>query len=120
MRLLGHSCQPRSSGRSRLGALCWHQLLFVAGMVVIAILAASCSSSEPPPASQAQRASPEAASPPADEPPPAETTDETPPEAEEPRAPKELRFEVPALSGGTIRGADFAGKDLVVWFWAPW
>ena len=35
-------------------------------------------------------------------------------------APEELRFEAPLLSGGTVRGASFAGADLVIWFWAPW
>lgn len=34
--------------------------------------------------------------------------------------PDVLRFTAPALGGGTIRGADFAGEDLVMWFWAPW
>lgn len=35
-------------------------------------------------------------------------------------APEELRFEAPLLSGGTVRGATYAGADLVIWFWAPW
>lgn len=35
-------------------------------------------------------------------------------------APRELRFTEPRLGGGTVRGADFAGHDLVMWFWAPW
>jgi hypothetical protein len=34
--------------------------------------------------------------------------------------PHELQFTVPRLGGGTVRGADFAGQDLVMWFWAPW
>lgn len=34
--------------------------------------------------------------------------------------PQELRFSAPALSGGTIEGAEYAGRDLVIWFWAPW
>jgi hypothetical protein len=34
--------------------------------------------------------------------------------------PDELRFAAPRLGGGTVRGADFAGHDLVMWFWAPW
>lgn len=24
------------------------------------------------------------------------------------------------VRGGTVTGADFAGRDVVVWFWAPW
>lgn len=31
-----------------------------------------------------------------------------------------LRFTAPALSGGTIRGAELAGRDVVLWMWAPW
>lgn len=34
--------------------------------------------------------------------------------------PPQLRFTEPRLGGGTVRGADFAGRDLVMWFWAPW
>ena len=34
--------------------------------------------------------------------------------------PRALRFTAPALGGGTIDGADFAGHDLAMWFWAPW
>ena len=34
--------------------------------------------------------------------------------------PRELAFTAPRLGGGTIRGATYAGQDLVVWFWAPW
>ncbi|HSL66995.1 MAG TPA: hypothetical protein VK977_02415 [Actinomycetota bacterium] len=34
--------------------------------------------------------------------------------------PRELGFTAPRLGGGTIRGAVYAGQDLVVWFWAPW
>ncbi len=31
-----------------------------------------------------------------------------------------LDFSVPALGGGQIEGADLAGRDVVLWFWAPW
>jgi ABC-type glycerol-3-phosphate transport system substrate-binding protein len=31
-----------------------------------------------------------------------------------------LDFTAPALGGGTLRGADYAGKDVAIWFWAPW
>jgi hypothetical protein len=27
---------------------------------------------------------------------------------------------VPTVGGGTVDLGDFAGADLVVWFWAPW
>jgi hypothetical protein len=31
-----------------------------------------------------------------------------------------LRFEAPGLDGNRVRGADYAGRDLAIWFWAPW
>jgi hypothetical protein len=31
-----------------------------------------------------------------------------------------LDFSAPALSGGTIDGADYSGKAVALWFWAPW
>ncbi|MGH2634535.1 MAG: hypothetical protein ACRDHU_00040 [Actinomycetota bacterium] len=31
-----------------------------------------------------------------------------------------LDFSSPKLGGGTVRGADYAGADLAIWFWAPW
>ncbi|MEE2768301.1 MAG: hypothetical protein VX833_03710 [Actinomycetota bacterium] len=30
-----------------------------------------------------------------------------------------LDFEAPLVGGGTIRGADLAGRDTLFWFWAP-
>ena len=32
----------------------------------------------------------------------------------------ELDFVAPDVRGGQVAGADFAGQDLVIWFWAPW
>lgn len=34
--------------------------------------------------------------------------------------PEILRFEVTGLDGEPIRGADLAGRELAIWFWAPW
>ena len=31
-----------------------------------------------------------------------------------------LDFTAPRLGGGTISGADYSGKALALWFWAPW
>ncbi|MFP5310695.1 MAG: hypothetical protein ACLGIR_14075 [Actinomycetes bacterium] len=31
-----------------------------------------------------------------------------------------LDWTAPTLDGGEIRGADFAGRDVVLWMWAPW
>jgi hypothetical protein len=38
----------------------------------------------------------------------------------EPQAAEVLSFEAPNLAGGVLRGADFVGKDVALWFWAPW
>jgi ABC-type glycerol-3-phosphate transport system substrate-binding protein len=42
-------------------------------------------------------------------------TDETPTEV-----PEALDFVAPDLRGGEVVGADLAGQDVVLWFWAPW
>jgi hypothetical protein len=34
--------------------------------------------------------------------------------------PEVLDFTAPRLGGGTVEGADYAGKDTAIWFWAPW
>jgi hypothetical protein len=34
--------------------------------------------------------------------------------------PEVLDFEAPLLGGGSLQGADLAGKDVAFWFWAPW
>lgn len=31
-----------------------------------------------------------------------------------------LDFSAPALDGGTVSGTDYEGRDLAIWFWAPW
>lgn len=31
-----------------------------------------------------------------------------------------LDFTAPAVDGSTVRGADYAGDALAIWFWAPW
>jgi hypothetical protein len=66
--------------------------------------------------------------PPAAAPSPAEPTEPAaPPEEQSPQpepderpVPRELRFTAPKLGGGTISGAEYAGRDVAVWFWAPW
>ena len=35
-------------------------------------------------------------------------------------APAPLRFDAAGLDGSRVNGADFAGKDVALWFWAPW
>lgn len=31
-----------------------------------------------------------------------------------------LDFTAPRLGGGEVNGQEFAGKQLAIWFWAPW
>jgi hypothetical protein len=31
-----------------------------------------------------------------------------------------LDFTAPLVGGGTLRGSDYVGKDVAIWFWAPW
>jgi hypothetical protein len=31
-----------------------------------------------------------------------------------------LRFSAPKLGGGSIEGEDYSGRDVALWFWAPW
>lgn len=78
--------------------------------VGVVALAASCAEPTAPPASMPGPAGAAAG---ATSPPPAATEVQV-------EVPPELRFTVPRLGGGTVRGADFAGHDLVMWFWAPW
>ena len=40
--------------------------------------------------------------------------------SEAPQPARVMRFEAANLAGGVIRGADYAGKDVALWFWAPW
>jgi hypothetical protein len=34
--------------------------------------------------------------------------------------PEVLRFSAPELGGGTVDGQDYSGRDVAIWFWAPW
>jgi len=78
--------------------------------IVLVALAASCAEPAGGPASMRGPSGPaaEATSP---------SPSATGPQAE---VPAELRFTAPRLGGGTIRGSAYAGRDLVMWFWAPW
>lgn len=33
---------------------------------------------------------------------------------------KLLDFTAPKLGGGQVVGSEFVGKDVAIWFWAPW
>lgn len=75
------------------------------GAVVLGALVAACGEAAPPlaPSPVASDASPTA-----------------PAASEAPGTAEILRFEAPNLAGGVLRGADYAGKDVAIWFWAPW
>jgi len=90
---------------------------WVLAAAILALALGSCASPTPDAGPGPGPAAPEASpSPPAA--PSPQPTSEAP--AGGPEVPRELRFSAPALGGGTIDGADYAGSDLVIWFWAPW
>lgn len=37
-----------------------------------------------------------------------------------PGVPEVLTFTAPAIGGGDIRAASYAGRPVVLWFWSPW
>lgn len=37
-----------------------------------------------------------------------------------PSVPEALQFSVAAVDGPQVVGADYAGQDVALWFWAPW
>lgn len=37
-----------------------------------------------------------------------------------PEVPEVLAFTAPAIGGGDIRAASYAGRPVVLWFWSPW
>jgi hypothetical protein len=71
------------------------------GVVVLLLLAAACGITPVPEPSSDPPAS---VSPPSESPAPAEVLD----------------FEAQKLGGGVLRGSDYVGKDVAIWFWAPW
>lgn len=34
--------------------------------------------------------------------------------------PEALAFSADLVDGGTFEGGEYAGQDLMIWFWAPW
>jgi hypothetical protein len=86
------------------------------GLLCVAVLVGACSSEtiEPPATDDAAPPVPSGTTPPAAE----GTTPPTP--RSTPATAEVLMFTAPRLGGGTIEGADFAGRDVAFWFWAPW
>lgn len=58
----------------------------------------------------------------ATEPGQAETGPDGVPTGPSPTAPEDRRFafEAPLVEGGTYDGTQLAGRDVAIWFWAPW
>lgn len=88
--------------------------------VLAAIMLAACSGA--PQAAQDGTGDTPTAEPTAAEPTAAEavTQDAAPEAAPQPADLGPFDFTVPALGGGQIDGADLVGRDLALWFWAPW
>jgi hypothetical protein len=81
----------------------------VAG-VLLAGLVAACARPGGPPAAT-------------DDPPAATsapTSDPTTSPSPGPAVPEILDFGAPLVGGGRLEGADYAGRELALWFWAPW
>lgn len=90
---------------------------------VVAVLAGACgagSGNAGPPggasAGGAAASTPSTASPAAGTP---ELSEATTAAVDRP-VPEPLRFTAAGISGSPIAGADFAGQDVALWFWAPW
>jgi hypothetical protein len=90
-----------------------HLTASVARLLLLALLASGCTGSAEPEVSRAPgdgATSPDAPAPGAAGP--------TDPAAT--RVPALLRFEGTLVGGGTIDGAELAGRPVAAWFWAPW
>ena len=94
-------------------------------LVLAAVLAAACGGSSEVTAPDGETAPPGASSP-ADATSPARPTSPSL-ASPSPAAASEgegnlaaLDFVAPDLDGGQVRGADYAGQDVVLWMWAPW
>ncbi len=76
-------------------------------LIVMGVFSAACASSPSPAPADGARPSPSSA-------------EAKPSPGEERPVPEILGFSAPRLSGGTVEGSEFAGRDLAIWFWAPW
>jgi hypothetical protein len=81
----------------------------VLAVAALVLLAAACTGDTPGPS----RTEPAATT-------PSEGGASASPTAGGPAPAEVLRFTAPRLGGGTIGGAEFAGRDVAFWFWAPW
>jgi hypothetical protein len=90
-------------------------------MLIAGVLTAACAGS-PAPTTQPGAAPPPAPAPPAGDPTTRPTATATAPAPAGPATavPTGLDFSLPGVTGGTVDGAELAGRHLVLWFWAPW
>lgn len=88
----------------------------LATTAVVALLAAGCGDGAKERSSTAERAGP--ASPPGAASSP--TTAVPSPGGEAVAVPELLRFTAAGVDGGQVDGSAFAGRDVALWFWAPW
>ena len=89
----------------------------LAAIAVVAMLAGGCGDGAEERSSTAERAGP--ASPPAAASTP--TTAAAPsPGGGAVAVPELLRFTAAGVDGGQVDGSAFAGRDVALWFWAPW
>ena len=91
-------------------------------IVVAAALLVSCGDSGDSPVTQPDAEQPSASASTSSEPSATNqsTAITTPPEAAPPPVPAELAFTAETVDGATFDGQSLAGKDAVVYFWAPW
>jgi hypothetical protein len=88
-------------------------------MLIAGVLTAACAGS-PAPTTQPGAAPPPAPAPPAGDPTTRPTATAPAPAGPATAVPTGLDFSLPGVTGGTVDGAELAGRHLVLWFWAPW
>ncbi len=86
-------------------------------MVLVLVGAACASETEAPTAAPAATTAPASAG---EEAPTPDATEPVAPDAPQAAVAELLDFSAASADGGTINMADYAGQDILLWFWAPW
>jgi len=82
----------------------------LAALIGMAVLLAACGSTDAPESADAQEAAPSTTA-----------RDAGSAMSEAASEPSDGPFDaVPAVGGGQVDGGKLAGRDLALWFWAPW
>jgi hypothetical protein len=89
---------------------------FAAAATIAAFVAAGCSSTVPAPEGSVA-ATPTSEAPVVASPRPAGGPDEP---STRPEPAPILGFSAPLLAGGQLEGSSLEGRDVALWFWAPW